>query len=341
MLEPSFRHNRRSPGIPRASGTIATIFCVIASALVLFLVLCHSIYAETGWARIYFLNRHTAEPAYELRRVPLTPESVVRELLEGPEDRKSYYFPFPPGTRLVKATHEGRTLTLDFSPEFLETASSPYDKYAATLLGLNLRQIRWVHAYSATVNGEPVPPGGHVDLGTPDPMRYPCSDPPDRPDAMAWTTRVDDSWVSLERRVAFANEKHRQGRCDVFVSVHADAQVDEDTGEQLHDEEGICTRWGDCSPDRDDRELAREVHDKARFARFAHSGGVVDRLVDRGIQHAGSASVLDRVEMPACLVEVGFISNTAHDYPILADPTCREEIACQIYLGFRYYWWPH
>jgi len=151
-----------------------------------------------------------------------------------------------------------------------------------------------------------------------------------RSDATAHMTRYDDSNVEKEARCAMANNLHAQDQCNIFVSIHANSQADA-SGQQLHTAQGIETYYKKSI----DQALAEDVHVKAKGAYF---GSQLGYFTDRGTKYA-NFQVLRDTNMPACLVEAGFISNTAHDYLVLSNATHREEIAYHIYLGIRYYWW--
>lgn len=161
-------------------------------------------------------------------------------------------------------------------------------------------------------------------------------------------TREDDSFVSLERRVAIAHEK----RAHVFLSLHADAlaqgQAHGATVHVLDDEASdAATRLLAERHDRDDllsgvdldgqddvvagvlMDLARQ-ETKPRTERLAEAlvkglmaaGGPVNwRPIRRG-----AFSVLKAADIPSVLIEVGFLSSP-RDAENLRDPEWRQAMA--------------
>ncbi|RKF15445.1 N-acetylmuramoyl-L-alanine amidase [Roseovarius spongiae] len=164
-------------------------------------------------------------------------------------------------------------------------------------------------------------------------------------------TREDDSFVSLERRVAIA---HRQG-ADLFLSLHADS-LDEGRARG-------ATVYA-LSPDASDAASAAlaERHDRADMLAGVDLTGaddiVADVLMDlarmetqpraellarslvRGIEEMGlplnsrplraaSFSVLKSPDIPSILLELGFISD-GRDLDNLVDPEWRDRMAAAI-----------
>lgn len=121
-------------------------------------------------------------------------------------------------------------------------------------------------------------------------------------------TRSDDTFVELRDRAAYAND---QG-ASVFVSFHRNAGGGQ--GGEV---------WIDKSPDQWEKSLG------ARLQKAMVQVGFTNRGVKKGT--AGSKSqnytVIGRTEMPACLMELGFIDNP-DDNAIL--DTYHEELASAI-----------
>lgn len=105
-------------------------------------------------------------------------------------------------------------------------------------------------------------------------------------------TRLEDEYVSLAERAAIAN---RLG-ADIFVSIHVNADPDNDDpddpvakGEEIWIYEGSATG----------RKLAEHIQ---KYVNTYAS-------VNRGIKETSSLAVLRLTQMPAVLVEVGFIDD--------------------------------
>lgn len=113
-------------------------------------------------------------------------------------------------------------------------------------------------------------------------------------------TRSDDSYLSPSRRL----ELIRAYKPDCFLSIHCNAS----DNSQAH---GVETIWRD----QYDEALARNIQD---------SLVKVTGLKDRGIKQDGTqeyfrnVAVLKDMETPACLIEIGFISNS-EDMQVIRD----------------------
>jgi N-acetylmuramoyl-L-alanine amidase len=103
----------------------------------------------------------------------------------------------------------------------------------------------------------------------------------------ALPTREDDSFISLEQRCEVANNS----KAALFLSVHCNASEDQGAAgiEAFH---------------------APDSEAGAKFARALRQELVKLGRIDRGVKPA-SYYVLKHTEMPACLVECGFITNPA------------------------------
>ena len=123
-------------------------------------------------------------------------------------------------------------------------------------------------------------------------------------------TRSDDSYVELERRAEIAN----QMRADLFVSVHID---------YYEDSEEICGLTCHYMPDSTDgRRLAVAMEGEVRAA------GII-RVND---SRESDFSVLRNTQMPAVLVETGYLSNS-FDRQKLQDPEYHGNLATAIVNG--------
>ena len=127
-------------------------------------------------------------------------------------------------------------------------------------------------------------------------------------------TREEDTYPSLTDRSDLANEHS----ADLYVSIHVNALENNDTYE------GIITFY---HPDkRSDRSLAKIIQENI----VATSGGT-----DRGVQ-TGNYAVLRETEMPAVLIETGFITTPA-ERARLVDPTYQALLAQGIAKGILEY----
>jgi len=142
-------------------------------------------------------------------------------------------------------------------------------------------------------------------------------------------TRRDDRFVPLEERTSIAND----ARGDLFISIHANASRDEgvrgietfflalsasdDHAENVARRENDAFR-SNASPakrsadpliaiigDLITNEHMEESNEFARLAQLALAG---DAAVARGVKQAPFV-VLEGVQMPAALVEIGFLTN--------------------------------
>lgn len=127
-------------------------------------------------------------------------------------------------------------------------------------------------------------------------------------------TRTSDVYVSLEKRVAIANNH----ACDIFISIHTNSASDSSAnGTETYRYYGSASGYN----------LA-----------FPIQGELVSHLgtKDRGVKEAGFY-VLKYTKMPAVLIELAFISNPS-DAQKLADPAVRQEAARAILHGVQRYY---
>ncbi len=169
-------------------------------------------------------------------------------------------------------------------------------------------------------------------------------------------TREADSSITLAERVAFANRE----RPDLFISIHANSMP---TTNQRRRAQGIETfflsahasgaearRTADLENADSSRSAARsddalqqiladltrtEAHaDSSRLAYAVHQAVIASTAAtNRGVQQA-PFYVLMGIEVPAILVEVGFISHPGESRR-LRDPKYQEAIASGIAKGVR------
>lgn len=109
-------------------------------------------------------------------------------------------------------------------------------------------------------------------------------------------TRTSDTYPSLTDRSNLANEKN----ADLFISIHINSASASAHGtETLYNSSRntVTAKNGMTS-----RELATSIHNSV----IETTG-----FTNRGLKNRTDLSVLNHTEMPACLIEYGFISNTA------------------------------
>jgi N-acetylmuramoyl-L-alanine amidase len=163
-------------------------------------------------------------------------------------------------------------------------------------------------------------------------------------------TRDSDHFIPLERRTAIAND----ARGDLFVSIHANAARDreahgvetyflsidatDDAAARVAEREnGAFQRPGSATAPIDDPVVAilgnlmanEHLSESSTFARMAHASlkSGASRSA-RGVKQAPFV-VLVGLQMPASLVEVGFITN-AQDAARLHSGEGRSEIAREL-----------
>jgi N-acetylmuramoyl-L-alanine amidase len=168
-------------------------------------------------------------------------------------------------------------------------------------------------------------------------------------------TRDGDVYKALEDRTAFANNL----KADVFVSIHAnsyrgrgvhgaetfflsDRATDDDARRVALIENDALELQG---PAAGDDELQMLLWDMAQTAHLQESGVLAEMIqtnfnllggtTDRGIKQA-PFRVLKGANMPAVLVEVGFLSN-AEEERLLADPAYRQRIADVLFRSLSEY----
>ena len=116
------------------------------------------------------------------------------------------------------------------------------------------------------------------------------------PRFQVYYTRTGDTYPSLEDRYNLANKV----KADVFISIHINSFKSTSTGTEtlLSRDRNEKTRKGNIS--------------SADLALAMHKGAVASTgFVDRGLVNRPNLKVLKFTNMPACLIEYGFISNRA------------------------------
>lgn len=159
-------------------------------------------------------------------------------------------------------------------------------------------------------------------------------------------TREDDAFVALESRTSVAND----ARADLFVSIHANAAhsadprgvetyfvsleaSDEDALEVVQRENMAFGQAGPASAAADpflmllgDLIATEHVDDSSAFAKLAQRElAGLGAMPSRGVKQAPFV-VLMGVQMPASLIEIGFLSNP-HDERSLRGKRQRDAIA--------------
>jgi N-acetylmuramoyl-L-alanine amidase len=144
-------------------------------------------------------------------------------------------------------------------------------------------------------------------------------------------TRRKDVFLPLEKRTAIANMK----KGDLFISLHTNAHknrkcmgietyflniaLDEDSMNVAARENATSTKnISDLQMILNDLMLNTKINESSRLARFVHRGLIKElqnrykRIKNRGVRQA-PFYVLIGAEMPAILVEVGYITNSTEN----------------------------
>ena len=171
-------------------------------------------------------------------------------------------------------------------------------------------------------------------------------------------TRTDDYYVSLRKRVTFAMTR----RADVFLSVHADAArrktaqgasvyilstdgASSEMGKWLAQRENAADLAGGVDIGQQDRALQRTLLDMGLDWKIRESHELgrallgalneVGALHSREVGRAGFA-VLKAVDIPAVLIETGFMTNPVEERDLQQELT-QERIAGAIFRGLSRY----
>jgi len=162
-------------------------------------------------------------------------------------------------------------------------------------------------------------------------------------------TRRDDSFVPLEERTSIAND----ARADLFISIHGNATHDTKVrgietfflalsasdahAGQVARRENQAFRIEEKAAKRSDDPLVAIIGDlitnehmeeSNEFARLAQAELAGDPKVARGVKQAPFV-VLESVQMPAALVEIGFLTNRL-DEKLLRGSAERDRIAAAL-----------
>lgn len=133
-------------------------------------------------------------------------------------------------------------------------------------------------------------------------------------------TRKYDVFVSLSERVRIANMQ----KCDVFVSVHLNADPDFD-GPTDPEARGFEV-WHHRGSNQG-KILAEVLHQKIRSC----------LPQSRGVRNTDRFYVLKHTKMPAVLVECGFV-DSIHDATLLSDPQVQRDLALVMVEGLLEWW---
>ena len=103
-------------------------------------------------------------------------------------------------------------------------------------------------------------------------------------------TRSDDTYLTLTERAEFANEVE----ADLFISIHQNSNIDDSTVS------GIEVYYNESTKTESDEVLAQFIQTELVETTGAR---------DRGIRAYDELVVTRKTEMPACLVELGYMTN--------------------------------
>lgn len=132
-------------------------------------------------------------------------------------------------------------------------------------------------------------------------------------------TRETDCYVAKEMRVQMANEYP----ADIYVSIHQNASEEQEAN-------GVEV-WYDGND---------ETKDSIRLARLLHQQTVRKTgASERELQGESALHVTQKTEMPACLIETGFLSNQEEREKLVTEEY-QEQIAEGIAQGIELYFHP-
>lgn len=133
--------------------------------------------------------------------------------------------------------------------------------------------------------------------------------------------REGDEELSLEERVQTANE----ARAHIYISIHQNACEEKASGVN-----GVEVWYNTGKAEEGSKRLAQLIHSDLVLYTQAK---------DRGIVEDESLVVIRETDMPACLVETGFLSNAA-ERELLVKPEYQQRIAEGIVSGIDLYFFP-
>ncbi len=130
----------------------------------------------------------------------------------------------------------------------------------------------------------------------------------------AYWTRIDDTYVSLADRAAFATEVE----ADLFVSLHMNSA----TSKTANGLEVLYAATNSYVMSELDSKTMADIFREQLMADLD--------MKDRGVKNRSNLVVLKSNNVPAVLIELGFISNTS-DFKKLSDPEFQQAAAASIY----------
>ncbi len=176
------------------------------------------------------------------------------------------------------------------------------------------------------------------------------------PGLKAFLTRDSDVFIPLNRRAVLA----RQAKADIFVSIHADAAENRaargasvyvlslrgatsQRARWLADKENAADLIGGVRLESTNNTLASVLIDLTQSGQMKASGEAADHVLEslgrvgqkRRVEQANFA-VLRTSDMPAMLVETGFISNPEEER-LLTDPGYQRKLANAVLEGVSTY----
>lgn len=132
-------------------------------------------------------------------------------------------------------------------------------------------------------------------------------------------TRSDDTYVAKEERARLAN----RNRADAYISIHQNIYEDRSV-------KGVETWYDGTDAARDCKRLAQLVH-KYVLQRT--------NATERELKGDAQFAVTGQTQMPACLIETGFLSND-EERSLLLTAEYQEELAAGIADGIELYFHP-
>lgn len=132
-------------------------------------------------------------------------------------------------------------------------------------------------------------------------------------------SRSDDTYVAKEDRVKMANE----AQADIYVSIHQNSSDDRSVS-------GMEVWYEGTDAGRASKRLALLV---------SHQTADGTQASEREVRGDGEYYVTKNTQMPACLIETGFLSNK-EERARLASREYQEQIAAGIVQGITYFFYP-
>ena len=132
-------------------------------------------------------------------------------------------------------------------------------------------------------------------------------------------SREDDTYISKEDRVEAANS----AGADIYVSIHQNFSEDSKV-------KGMEVWYDGTDTSRDNKRLAQLIKQQTINT---------TEVVERELRENADFYVTGNTDMPACLIETGFLSNSA-ERKNLTSEEYQEKIADGIVNGIEYYFYP-